>query len=229
MSDPGDEPDEESPHRDPGRVREVYDEIAPHFAETRAYPWPEIESFLDGVSSESGSMGLDLGCGNGRHASVLADCVDEVLGVDLSRELLFEARDRLGGDWPGELIQADASAIPVASGTVDVGLYIATVHHLPDRESRVRSLAELSRVLGGDGVALVSAWSTAHDRFEGRDGTEPQGFDTTIDWTLPGGERRERFYHIYSSEEFEADLRESGLVVEDAYVSSGNCYAEVRG
>lgn len=229
MADPSDrsaECDDDSQRavRDPARMRTVYDEIATHFSQTRAYPWPEIEKFLDGV--DGGRRGIDIGCGNGRHAAVLAEQVERVLAVDASRELLEEARERVGPVV--SLVQGDAARLPIASGTIDVGLYIATLHHLPDREARVASLRELSRLLADDGEALVSAWSTAHDRFEGYDGTEPEGFDTTIDWTLPGGDERERFYHIYAPAEFEADLREGGLVITDAFVSSGNCYAEVR-
>jgi len=208
----------------PAKVRAVYDEIASHFSQTRAYPWPEVEDFLDGVGG--GRRGIDVGCGNGRHAAVLADRVERVLAIDASRELLEEARERL--DPAVSLLQGDAARLPVASGAVDVGLYIATLHHLPDRETRVGSLRELSRVLSEGGEALVSAWSTAHDRFEEYGGTEAEGFDTTIDWTLPGGEERERFYHIYAPAEFESDLRNAGLAVSEAYVSSGNCYAEVR-
>ncbi|MFC6726055.1 SAM-dependent methyltransferase, partial [Halobium palmae] len=72
------------------------------------------------------------------------------------------------------------------------------------------------------GRAVVSAWSTEHDRF---DATE--GFDTTVDWTLPGGERVGRFYHIYDPAEFRADLDASALRAVETFVSSGNCYAVV--
>lgn len=229
MADPSDQfaeggSDERRAVRDRAQVRAVYDEIAAHFSQTRAYPWPEVEDFLE--RADGGRRGIDIGCGNGRHAAVLSDQVEQVLAVDASRELLGEARERLAPAV--SLVQGDAARLPVADGTVDIGLYIATLHHLPDRETRVGSLRELSRVLAEGGEALVSAWSTAHDRFDEYDGTEREGFDTTIDWTLPGGEDRERFYHIYAPAEFEADLREGGLTVSEAYVSSGNCYAEVR-
>jgi ubiquinone/menaquinone biosynthesis C-methylase UbiE len=220
------------------RVREVYDEIAAHFSKTRAYPWPEVEEFLDGLASDTEkvgrgetatgprSVGLDIGCGNGRHAGGLAAITDRVVALDVSHELLTEARARMAAaGWCGELLQGDASALPLSSGSVDVALYVATLHHLPDRETRVDSLAELSRVLADDRPALVSAWSTTHDRFD--DPGASGGFDTTIDWTLPGGETVPRFYHIYAPEEFEADLRAGGLAVENAFVSSGNCYAVV--
>ena len=214
--------------RSPSRVREVYDEIAAHFSKTRAYPWPEVEAFLDETSVEAPkSTGLDTGCGNGRHTELLADVVERPVGADVSRDLLFEASAKMAEDgWKAQLVQGDAASLPFESGTVDVALYVATLHHLPDRETRVESLSELCRVLGDGGRALVSAWSTVHDRFDA-DPDASVGFDTTIDWTLPGGETVPRFYHIYAPAEFEADLRESGLSIEEVYVSSGNCYAEV--
>lgn len=210
--------------RDPNRVRAVYDEIAEQFAKTRAYPWPEVETFLDDCAG--GAVGLDIGCGNGRHSALLAATADTVLALDLSRELLTETRERMVRDgWHAELVGGDAAALPVAAEAVDVAVYVATLHHLPDRESRIRSLSEIARVLAGDGRALVSAWSTEHDRFDDHE----EGFDTTVEWTLPGGETVDRFYHIYAPEEFEADLERSDLSLVETYVSSGNCYAEVRG
>lgn len=215
-------------HRPRRRVRAVYDEIASHFSKTRAYPWPEVESFLDERSPHgSGSVGLDVGCGNGRHAGRLADVVERVVGLDASRDLLAEARDRSAEDgWSAALVQGDAARLPLAAGSVDLALYVATLHHLPDRETRVRSLEELSRVLAPDGRGFVSVWSTAHDSFDAPADAET-GFDTTVDWTLPGGETVPRFYHIYAQAEFEADLTAAGVRIEESFVSSGNCYAVV--
>ncbi|WP_336003107.1 class I SAM-dependent methyltransferase [Halorientalis halophila] len=210
---------------EPGRatVRDTYDRIAAHFSATREYAWPEVESFL--ADGEHCAVGLDLGCGNGRHAEPLAGLADRVLAVDVSRGLLEEARDRVAGtDAEGavRLVQADAASLPIRADAVDVAVYVATLHHLPERDLRVASLDELARVLDPDGRALVSAWSTAHDRFDAE-----EGFDTTVDWTLPGGERVPRFYHIYSPAEFRADLDASGLAPVEVFVSSGNCYAVV--
>jgi tRNA (uracil-5-)-methyltransferase TRM9 len=212
-------------HRDPARVRDVYEDIATHFSKTRAYPWPEVEEFLDG--QKQASLALDVGCGNGRHSELLADGSERVLALDVSRGLLLEARDRIGDDARLRLLQGDAASLPLSSACVDVAVYVATLHHLPDRETRVESLRELGRVLAPEGRALVSAWSLTHDRFDGEPGAET-GFDTTVDWTLPGGETVPRFYHIYAPAEFDADLRQAGLVIEESFVSSGNCYAVCR-
>ena len=203
-------------------VRDTYDRIATHFAATREYAWPEVESF---VADAAGRVGLDVGCGNCRHAELLADRVDRTIGLDVSRGLLETGRDRATDRaFAVDLVQGDAAALPLRTDAVDLAVYVATLHHLPTRESRRASLDELARVLTPDGRALVSAWSTAHDRFDAE-----EGFDTTVEWTLPGGEPVDRFYHIYAPEEFEADLEESDLVVREWEVSSGNCYAEVGG
>jgi ubiquinone/menaquinone biosynthesis C-methylase UbiE len=201
-------------------VHRTYDRIAGHFAQTREYPWPEVESFLDARTAD---VALDLGCGNGRHAELLAERADRVLGVDASTGLLQEAVDRARDrEFEVELVAGDAARIPIRGNTVDLAVYVATLHHLPDRGARVASLDELARVLDAGGAAVVSVWSTEHDRFDRR-----EGFDTTVDWTLPGGETVPRFYHVYDPAEFDADLADSALTVVESFVSSGNCYAVV--
>jgi tRNA (uracil-5-)-methyltransferase TRM9 len=210
------------------RTREVYDRIAAHFSSTREHPWPEIEAFLD---DRSGARGLDVGCGNGRHAQELASCCERVVGVDASHGLLGTAADRAtdrGYADALDLVAGDASRLPLGADSVDLAVYVATLHHLPDRETRVRSLDELARVLAPDGAALVSAWATAHDAFEDAGADDDQGFDTTVDWTLPGGDTVPRYYHVYSPAEFERDLAASALSVADTFVASGNCYSAVR-
>lgn len=207
-------------------MRATYDDIATHFAETRAHPWPEVTGFLQG---RTGRLGVDVGCGNGRHAGPLTERVDRVVGVDASVELLRLARERAterGYIAKFDAVGGDAARIPLRDDVADLAIYVATLHHLPSREFRRESLSELGRVLTPDGVALVSAWSTAHDRFDA-DEEAVEGFDTTIDWTLPDGETVPRFYHIYAPAEFDADLRAASLSVERSFVSSGNCYAVV--
>jgi ubiquinone/menaquinone biosynthesis C-methylase UbiE len=202
----------------------TYDRIAAHFASTREYAWPEVEQFVDEWSAPD-QRALDLGCGNGRHAELLADHVARVVGLDVSRGLLDEARKRATErGFAVDLVHGDAARIPVRDDAFDLAVYVATLHHLPDRESRVASLSELARVLTPEGHAVVSVWSTEHDTFD-----ETEGFDTTVDWTLPGDETVGRFYHIYDPAEFHADLAASDLRVVDRFVSSGNCYAVVGG
>lgn len=203
-------------------VRNTYDRIGAHFAETRPDPWDEVERFLD---ARTGEVGLDVGVGNGRHSELLARNVDTVIGIDLSRRVLAVARARADDrGFPLQLCLANAVALPLAAGTVDLAVYVATLHHLRPRERRIASLDELARVLAQNGLAVVSAWSVRSDRFD-----RVRGFDTTVDWTLPDGETVPRFYHIYDPDEFRADIESSRLTLRRAYESRGNCYAEVGG
>ncbi|WP_324661950.1 class I SAM-dependent methyltransferase [Haloarcula sediminis] len=204
-------------------VRETYERIGTHFSKTREYAWPEVESFV--ADAPEGGTALDIGCGNGRHAALLADAADRVVGLDASRALLSAAAERVGDR--AALALGDAARLPLADDRIDLAVYVATLHHLPSAADRRASLDELARVLSPDGRALVSVWSTAHDRFDAPEDAET-GFDTTVDWTLPGGETVPRFYHIYAPAEFRRTLNQSDLATVSFEVSSGNCYAVVR-
>jgi ubiquinone/menaquinone biosynthesis C-methylase UbiE len=204
-----------------GDVRATYDRIARDFSAKRRQPWPAVESF---INARTGLVALDLGTGNGRHAEVLADRADRVLALDISRAALETAANRATNGDPIDFVQADAAGVPLRSATVDLAVYIATLHHLPSQALRVRSLDELARVLVSGGEALVSAWSVSHEKFDA-----DTAFDTTVDWTLPDGETVPRYYHIYDLAEFEADLEASRLQPQDTFEEAGNCYAVVTG
>ena len=206
-------------------LQAVYNRIAGHFAQTREYAWPEVEGFVETEVDRRGGLKrtLDLGCGNGRHAQLLAEHGAEVIGLDVSRGLLAAARERaIDREFDVHLVHGDAGRLPFENERFSQVVYVATLHHLPTREARQASLSEVGRVLEPGGRGLVSAWSTAHDRFEAT-----EGFDTTVDWTLPGGEQVGRYYHIYDPEEFREDLEAAAIEVLDCRISSGNCYAVV--
>lgn len=211
---------DESP-RDITTVRDTYETIAVDFDRTRSTPWPAVRRFITGC--DGGDVALDLGCGNGRHAVLFTETHESVIGIDLSPSLLEIARVAVGRSTFAPL-EASSTAVPLRSSTVDHAVYIATIHHLPDRAKRVASLDELDRVLTPGGRALISGWSVGHDRFE---------FDTardvTVDWTLPDGETVPRFYHIYDQADFASELAASKLCVDREWSESGNCYAVVIG
>lgn len=198
-------------------VRRAYNRIADSFARTRHAPWPEVRAYLD--AAPPARIGIDIGCGNGRHLSLLDAVADLVIGLDLSRGLLHEARDAPAGAY----VQGDALALPVRDDRVDIALFVATLHHLPTRADRIAALDELSRVLAPDGRALVSVWSISDERFDGTGAG-----DRFIPFTTDDGTVVDRYYHIYDRAGIEAELAASELVVEALEESSGNWYVRVR-
>jgi len=205
-------------------VRDTYDRIATHFASTREYAWPEVEAFVDAHATDRTGVGLDLGCGNCRHAELLEPRLETVVGLDVSRGLLETGRKRaLERDFDVELVQGTR------------------------RRSRWPTTASISRstlrrcITCRRGRPAGRVWTTSRGYSPRRpragqrvvDRPRPvrgnRGVDTTVEWTLPGGEAVDRFYHIYAPDEFEADLAESDLEVLEWELSSGNCYATVAG
>ena len=52
-------------------VHKVYNEIAHTFSDSRYRPWPRVVEFLH--TFPSGSLLLDIGCGNGKYLNVRND------------------------------------------------------------------------------------------------------------------------------------------------------------
>lgn len=202
-------------------IKQTYDQISPHFAKTRQHPWEDVRDFL---TTTNGDIGLDLGVGNGRHAQILADRVNHVIGIDLSRVALEQALERATtADFSIHPLLGEAAWLPILNDTIDIVVYIATLHHLPTRTLRVQSLNELARVLSPKGSGIISVWATTHDAFN-----RAESFDTYIDWTLPDGTTVPRFYHIYDPNDFTDELDESTLSASQIFQSHGNCYAIIE-
>jgi SAM-dependent methyltransferase len=100
---------------------------------------------------------LDLGCGHGMAAVVLARRGARVTALDLSGGYLAEARRRAAANEADvAFVQADAERLPFADGSFDAVWAHAVLHHLD-----VRAAArEVRRVLRPGGVAVCcEPWS----------------------------------------------------------------------
>lgn len=116
-----------------------------------ARAWPvEMRAVLDAVGPVTRRRVLEVGCGTGRLAAALADQGADVLGVDLDAGMLSVAAGRV----PGRLVRADATRLPVATGSVDAAVTLATLEFAHDPAV---VLAEMARAVrpGGRIVAAV--------------------------------------------------------------------------
>jgi tRNA (uracil-5-)-methyltransferase TRM9 len=141
-------------------VHSVYESIAGHFSATRYKPWPFIASFLS-TRVAPGSVGLDVGCGNGKYLGVAAgEGRVHMLGSDRSASLVRIARDHGGRTRAFDVAVADSLALPFRRGCADFALCIAVIHHMSTRERRVDALRKLLECLRPDGgQVLVYVWA----------------------------------------------------------------------
>ncbi len=100
--------------------------------------------------------GLDVGCGFGRHALAMLEEGIDAFGLDLSRELLARAAWLEGGArLRGRLLRGDVRALPVRERSLDfVTLFFSSFGYF-DEAGNARALAEIGRVLRGEGLALL--------------------------------------------------------------------------
>ncbi len=97
---------------------------------------------------------LDVGCAAGHTALVFAPYVREVVGVDLSRDMLAEASRQAAvrGITNVRWEEANAATLPYADATFDIVACRMVAHHFP---SLLLPLTEMARVLTSGGQLLV--------------------------------------------------------------------------
>jgi SAM-dependent methyltransferase len=121
---------------------EEYLHVYPHRDDQEA---ERLVGFLgrEGIGG-AGAEVLDLACGPGRHAAAMSRGGARVVGVDLSRVLLFAASRR----GVGRLVRGDMRRLPFGAAAFDVvvNLFTSFGYFASDVEHEA-VLAEVSRVL----------------------------------------------------------------------------------
>lgn len=138
-------------------IRRCYDavarEYADRFSDELAHK-PLDRELLRRFTDEVGPAGTiyDLGCGPGQTTAFLRACGANVCGLDLSPELIAEARRR----HPELPLEAgDMLALPLADGAAaGVVAFYAIVHFSPAQLRQ--ALAEMHRVLAPAGRLLLA-------------------------------------------------------------------------
>lgn len=161
--------------------RIFYASTADEFSATRQQPWPGFDGILPYIPTGTKSRPirvLDVGCGNGRFASYLADqgLAVDYTGVDASPELLDLARSRtadLSGISTtyqvGDLANPDWLVGLTEGGLYDLVACFATFHHLPGLDLRRRVLADLAKLTAPAGIIALSYWQfLSADRFQAK-------------------------------------------------------------
>jgi SAM-dependent methyltransferase len=165
--------------------REFYSAFAASFSETRSEAGREVQVILPYIAD--GARVLDIGCGNGRVAALLAEHRRDVMyvGIDASQEQIsnfkfqisnvkglkvsFAVADIMQPDWIYSLLPLGESpdgggwsgpALSTAEGTrgFDCILLLAVLHHIPGSDVRARIMRQVCELLAPGGRTIVSAW-----------------------------------------------------------------------
>lgn len=114
---------------------------------------------IPGLISEhvQGTRALDFGCGTGRSTRFLEALGFETTGVDISEDMLVQARQRdAEGDY---ILVEDGSLEPVRGRAYDLVLSAFTFDNIPTMEKKVALFSQLSGLLVDQGtiINLVSS------------------------------------------------------------------------
>ncbi len=190
------------------KVKESYERIAQIFEESRTKPWVNILKLVIGSVSEEGRI-VDLGCGSGANARYLYNTFRErYVGVDISFNMVRNLKNAFRNI---DVICGDLRMIPLRDGSAEASVCIATLHHIPGRDSRASAIYEIYRILRPGSEALITVW-----RIESKDSlaryVELSHSDILLPWKWKLEESVERFYHLYSKNEILEEIHYSKVL-----------------
>src|SRR5688572_9321389 len=103
-----------------------------------------------------GKVVLDIACGEGYGADLMAKTAQKVVGVDISQECIIHANDKyVPTNTNLEFLQGDVENIPVPDAAFDVIVSFETMEHVSS-EGQKKFLAEAKRVLKKNGKFIIS-------------------------------------------------------------------------
>jgi SAM-dependent methyltransferase len=228
--------------------RSFYGAAAAEFSAARRDPWPgwkRLPPLIEENLPDRALGVLDVGCGNGRLASFLADALPgrsaslRYCGVDASAPLLEAVRARRlpFGEVETRLVDVVETPIEEHQGARAFSLVtlFGVLHHVPSEQRRGHLLRSLAGCLEDGGLLALAIWRfEAFERFRARlrpweefNATADERIDLAQleagDHLLPWGEdgRAVRYCHFVDEAETRRLLEAASLSVVATWAADG--------
>ena len=194
------------------QVKEIYEEIAEHFDNTRLYKWTWVNEFLNQLRKDS--VVYDIGCGNGRNMENNNTKNLNFIGIDNCENFVKICKSK-----NLNVIYGNMTSIPLPSSSADALICIAVFHHLENKENRIKALLEMKRLLKHNGKILLSVWSINQPPKTRR---SFNNYGNNIVLWNKYGKIYERFYYIFKVDELKTLFNLCGLTITNYEFSCGN-------
>ena len=112
----------------------------------------KVAKYLDKISKNK--IVLDAGCGTGKFLSILEKSSNKYIGIDLSSNQLFKAKQKAEKNST-TLICSNLSKIPLEDNYVDLVVSSWVLGTITNIEERNSALNEIKRVLKNDGTIIL--------------------------------------------------------------------------
>jgi ubiquinone/menaquinone biosynthesis C-methylase UbiE len=124
---------------------------------------PSLPLIMASVQPKPSERLLDVGCGAGNFAVMMASIVGQVFGVDLTPEMLDQARalQAEAGVKNVEWRQTDVTSLPFERGSFDIVSSRSMLHHVEDPR---HVIAEMKRVADETGRLMVIDMTPAPEK-----------------------------------------------------------------
>jgi ubiquinone/menaquinone biosynthesis C-methylase UbiE len=113
----------------------------------------KIEAALESVNVEKHGMILDAGCGTGLLFKHFANKAEALIGLDISRRILIQAKKCERQLSDAHLIWGDADNMPLKEDVFD---YVFAVTLIQNTPNPIKTLNEIKRVAKTDAVVVIT-------------------------------------------------------------------------
>ncbi len=220
--------------------RKNYNKIAPEYSQSRKrnldHCWQELLNIIKDVTK--GESILDIGCGSGKLLKDLGNKEVKYLGVDNSPAMLKEAR----ANYPqyhfvlGDVLELSK----ISEINFDYVFCIATLHHLPSRELRIKALKQMKNKIKNNGKIIVTVWNLWSRKKTRKliwkffilrliKKNKMDFGDILFDWKSKEGDAiSKRYYHAFTKKELKKISKKAGLKIEKIFKDDFNYYLVLK-